>query len=320
MSLVASVIIPAYGRPDLLRKAVRSALAQDFPADQYEVIVVDSSRDDRNAELVTELQRDAHCSLRLFRKQPEGPGPSRNLGAKEARGQYLAFLDSDCQATPEWLRNGVAAFDDGVGLVQGRTIPEQGVPHSVFNRALEVYQESCFYETANIFYLRSAFEQAGGFLADTKGTSEKFVVGGEDVDLAWKVKRAGWKSRFAESALVMHALLPIPMWRWFFETRMSTVPLVISWYPELRGYFYARYFFDRTQALLTLGVLGVLLAFLTPFTLLLLVPYVWHRVAQPSQTLKGPARLARALLYFPRDLATMGALLVGSIRYRALLL
>lgn len=317
---LVSVITPAYGRPDMLRKTVSSALAQDLEPDTFEVIVVDSSPDERNANLVAELQQTARCSLRCLRKPPEGPGPSRNLGAKEARGAYFAFLDSDCEASPEWLRNGVAGFQDDVGLVQGRTIPERNVPHSVFHRSLEVYQESCFYETANIFYRREAFEQAGGFLADKKGSSEKWLIGGEDVDLAWRVKRAGWKSRFVEGALVMHALVPIPAWRWFFETRMSTVPLVIRGYPELRRFFYARYFFDRTQALLVLALAGLALAFLSPFALILALPYALHRILQPSQTLKGPLRLARALLYFPRDLATLGALVAGSIRYGSLLL
>ncbi len=317
---VVSIIIPAYGRSDLLRKAVVSALAQDFEPHQYEVIVVDSSADDRNAQVIEELQPLARSSLRLYRKQPEGPGPSRNLGAKQARGQFFAFLDSDCEATPGWLRQGLAAFADGIGLVQGRTIPEQGVPHSVFSRSLEVYEESCFYETANIFYLRQAFEAAGGFLADVNGSSEKWVVGGEDVELAWKVKHSGWQSRFAEEALVMHALIRIPAWRWFFETRMSTVPLVIQRHPELRRFFYARYFFNQTQALLVTALVGLPLALLTPLSLVLAIPYAVHRIAEPSRTLKGPLRLARALIYVPRDLATLGALVAGSIRYRALLL
>jgi glycosyltransferase involved in cell wall biosynthesis len=319
-SILVSVIIPAYGRTDLLRKAVRSAIDQDLEKNRFEVIVVDSSKDSRNVEMIAELQKESRCELRCFRKDPEGPGPSRNLGANEARGKYFAFLDSDCQASPEWLREGLSNFEEGVGIVQGRTIPEQGVPHSVFHRSLEVYQESCFYETANIFYDRKAFEQAGGFLADEKGSSEKWVVGGEDVDLAWKVKRAGWKSRFSEKALVMHALVRIPVWRWFFETRMSTVPLVIRGYPELRQFFYARYFFDQTQALLVLGLTGLFLGFLSPWALILTLPYIFKRASEPSQTLRGPFRLLRAVLYFPRDMATFGALVAGSIRYGALLL
>jgi glycosyltransferase involved in cell wall biosynthesis len=318
--ILVSVIIPAYGRTDLLQSAVRSAIAQELEPQEFEVIVVDSSRDDTNAQMVAELQKQSHVRLRLLRKKPEGPGPSRNLGAMEAHGAILAFMDSDCQAAPQWLKEGIAGFEDGVGIVQGKTIPNPEDRHSVFSRSLEVYQESCFYQTANIFYRREAFEQAGGFLADRKGDSEKWLVGGEDVDLAWKVKRAGWKSRFVENALVMHVVQPIPVWRWFFETRMSTVPLVVGLYPELREFFYARYFLDRTQALLLLALSGIIAGMLFPFAFVLVVPYAINRASGPSKTLRGPVRLLRAAFYFPRDLATFGALLVGSIRYRALLL
>lgn len=286
----------------------------------FEVIVVDSSRDSANVDLVADLQSEARCALSCLHKEPEGPGPSRNLGAANARGAFFAFLDSDCEASPGWLSAGIAEFQPDVGIVQGKTIPEPGIPHSVFHRSLEVLEESCFYETANVFYRREAFEETGGFLADPKGHSEKWVVGGEDVDLAWRVKRSGWKSRFAREALVTHAVVAIPPWRWFFETRMSAVPLVVSGYPELRQFFYARYFYNRTQALLTLGLLGVVGAVAHPAALLLALPYVIDRTSEPSQTLKGPLRLLRAALYLPRDLATLAALLLGSIRYRTLLL
>ena len=317
--VVVSVIIPAYGRPDLLEKAVRSAVAQDLDPGAFEVIVVDSSADDTNEALVGGLAPDAPCRLRCFRKKPEGPGPSRNLGVRHARGRILAFMDSDCQASPGWLRHGLAAFEDGVGLVQGRTIPEPGVPHSVFHRTLEIQEESCFYETANVFYRREAFEEAGGFRSDRKG-DRAIVVGGEDVDLAWKVKGAGWESRFAPDALVMHAVLPIPMRRWFFEVQVGTVPRVVRWHPHLRRFFFARYFYNRNQALFVLGLVGLGASLATPGALLLLLPWFADRVREPSRTLKGPLRLVRPLLYFPRDLATFGALLAGSIRYRALLL
>jgi glycosyltransferase involved in cell wall biosynthesis len=317
---IVSVIIPAFGRTDMLRKAVVSALAQDLEADNFEVIVVDSSSDNGNVELIAELQQEARCQLRCFHKNPEGPGPSRNLGAKEARGEYLAFMDSDCQASPGWLREGLSKFEDGVGIVQGRIIPDPGVPHSVFNRSIEVQQESWIYQTANIFYSRKAFEQTCGFIRDRRGDRENRFVGAEDVDLAWKVKRAGWKSQFAERALVMHAVVRMPVWRWFIETRIGAVPLVVGAYPELRRFFYARYFFDQTQALLVLAIASCLVGLFFPWAWCLVLPYVVKRVSEPSKTLKGPGRLLRAALYFPRDVATLGALLAGSIRYRALLL
>src|SRR5438105_2463900 len=119
--LVVSAIIPAFKRPDVLRKAVLSAINQDLDPNAYEVIVVDTSPDDANEKLVESLKAEAKCSLRCFRKNPEGPGPSRNLGAKESRGKFFAFMDSDCMASPQWLREGVAAFgsDEKIGIVQG---------------------------------------------------------------------------------------------------------------------------------------------------------------------------------------------------------
>ncbi len=313
------MIIPAFGRTELLEKAVRSAIAQDLDPGQFEVIVVDSSADESNAEMVRRLAPDARCALRCLRKEPEGPGPSRNLGVKEGRGRYLAFLDSDCQAAPGWLRSGLAAFDDRVGLVQGKTIPETGVPHSVFNRSLEILEESYFYETANVFYRREAFETAGGFRADRKG-DRAYIAGGEDADVAWTVKWNGWESRFAEDAVVTHVVVRMPVRRWFLETQVITVPLLVNWHPELRRFFFARYFYNRNQAFFALGLVGLGLGFIHPLGFLLWIPWVFDRAWEPSKTLTGPLRILRPALYFPRDLAMFGALTWGSIRSRALLL
>ena len=319
-SPIVSIVIPAYGRTDLLEKSVRSALAQDFDPKQFEVIVVDTSADDGNARMIVNLQQEAPCRLLFFRKKPEGPGPSRNLGVKESRSEYLAFLDSDCWARPDWLREGLSRFQEGMGLVQGKIIPDPEVPHSVFNRSIEVYREAWCYETANIFYRREAFDQVGGFIADPKGHSLNYALGGEDVDLAWKVKRAGWKSCFAENAVVAHNVARLPLWRWIIQIRMGSLPLVVATNPEIRRFFYARYFFDQAQALVVLALLGLVGGFFYPAALLLILPYFIKRATEPSKTLKGPMRLLRVVLYFPRDLATFGALLLASIRYRALLL
>jgi cellulose synthase/poly-beta-1,6-N-acetylglucosamine synthase-like glycosyltransferase len=317
--MLVSAIIPAYHRSEKLRRAVRSLLAQDLPEGEYEIIVADSSRDDENARIVAELQAETQRSLRLFRKSPEGPGPSRNLGARESRGRYLAFMDSDCQASPQWLREGVAEFEEGVGIVQGRVVPESGVPYSIFNLSQSVEKESFLYEAANILYRREAFEQVGGFPADLSPTADR-PMGGEDVDLAWRVKRAGWRSRFAPSAVVTHEVVRMPLWRWFIDKHVYICPRFVRQFPELRRFFYARYFFDRTQAWTLLAVLGIALAPLYWATLLLMAPYILFRTSEPSRTLRGPLRLLRAVLYAPRDLASLVLLVAGSIRFRALLL
>jgi glycosyltransferase involved in cell wall biosynthesis len=318
--IVVTAVVPAFHRTEKLRRAVASLLRQDLDPASYEVIVVDSSIDDRrNEEMVREMAAEARCSLRCLTKRPEGPGPSRNLGARSGRGRYIAFMDSDCEAAPEWLREGVAAFEEGVGIVQGRVAPEPGVPHSIFNFYIVVNEESPFYETANMFYRREAFEAGGGFSADLTPTAER-PMGGEDVDLAWRVKRLGWGSRFAERAVVVHEVVRQNFRGWLAHKRLYIFPLMVRNNPELRRVCFGRYFYDKPQALLILAAAGLAASFASLWTLLLAVPYLLARAGEPSRTLRGPLRMLRPLIYLPRDVAALAILAAGSLRFRSLLL
>jgi hypothetical protein len=84
-----SVIIPTYNRADLLREALDSLFAQTFT--DYEVIVVDDGSTDDTANFLSTLGD----RVRVFRQKNQGPGAARNLGIANARGEFVAFLDSD---------------------------------------------------------------------------------------------------------------------------------------------------------------------------------------------------------------------------------
>src|SRR5580765_8182288 len=147
---LVSAIVPAYKRPELLRKAVLALFDQDLPKDLYEVVVVDSSPDTRNVAVLEELSGIAPCAFRWFTKIPEGPGPSRSLGVQHARADFIAFTDSDCQPEPSWLRTGLAAFSAGIGIVQGRTGPDPAAPRGVLSWYVSVDRETFIYECCNI--------------------------------------------------------------------------------------------------------------------------------------------------------------------------
>lgn len=91
-----TVIIPTYNRPDLLLRAVQSALAQavDLPEDTLEVVVVDDG-----SSIPASLP--AHSGLRLIRL-PEncGGAAARNEGARLAQSRYITYLDDDDQLLP----------------------------------------------------------------------------------------------------------------------------------------------------------------------------------------------------------------------------
>ncbi len=316
---IVSVVIPTYLEPQNVGPAIESVFQQTLDADKYEVIIVDSSPDNRVVDVVNQLIEGAPCSLQVLVKQAEGPGPSRNLGIKMARGRFIALMDSDCKATPDWLASGLAAFEEGVGLVQGRTLPEPGVKCGILTWYVHVEQENFVYECANLFYRKEAIDDVGGF-ASVYNSASLLVMGGEDVDLAWRVKRRGWRSRFCQEALVYHEVQKIPWIRWFYMKRISIWPLLARHNPELRGFFFARYFFDRNHAWTWLAIVGGALAFLSSWFLLLGVPYAISRGSEPTRTLKGPLRLLRVALYWPRDVVHAMVMLWGAIRHRSLLL
>lgn len=109
---VYSVIIPVFNRAQWIGRAVRSVLAQDV--DDYEVIVVDDASEDDTVGVVKEAFGDGVRVIELA--QNSGVSAARNRGIEAARGEWLAFLDSD----DEWLADKL--------LKQRRALAESGLP------------------------------------------------------------------------------------------------------------------------------------------------------------------------------------------------
>jgi glycosyltransferase involved in cell wall biosynthesis len=318
-SPVVSVIIPAYKRPELLRKAILAVFEQDLPPTDYELIVVDSSPAAANVAVLEELQVTAPCAFRWFTKRPEGPGPSRSLGVQHARGEFIAFTDSDCQPDRAWLRTGLAAFSEDVGIVQGRTGPDPAAPRGVFSWYVSVDRETYIYECCNLFYRKQALDAAGPFRASYLPTSDH-PPGGEDLDMGWRVRRLGWNTRFVPEAVVYHEVVTIGVRRWLINEQLFIFPFMLRKFPELRGYFFHRYFYDQTQAYFVASLAGLSLAVFHPLWLTVCLPYAWLRGSQATATLKGPLRLLRVPTYFVRDAMSFAVLIIGSVKFRSVLL
>lgn len=95
-----SVIVPSYNSHSTIRDCINSLLNQDIDTD-YEIIVIDSSEDEGIVEMLRGLPRVKiyHSEKRL------NAGQARNLGVKISKGEILAFIDSDCIAPRDWLKN-----------------------------------------------------------------------------------------------------------------------------------------------------------------------------------------------------------------------
>jgi glycosyltransferase involved in cell wall biosynthesis len=158
-------------------EAVGSALAQTFT--DLEVIVADDGSTDGSPELVEALEDDRVAVLRLDHSGL--PAVARNAGVAQAKGEFLAFLDSDDVWLPEKLEQQLAALDDrpNVGLVtsNARVIDEAGNEIQALylrpdagasGNVLEQLLGGNFIVNSSAVTRRGLFEQAGRFSEDPR--------------------------------------------------------------------------------------------------------------------------------------------------------
>ncbi|MHB8692681.1 MAG: glycosyltransferase family 2 protein [Solirubrobacteraceae bacterium] len=301
-----SVVVPVLNAAATIASALR-ALAEQSDA-RYEVIVVDGGSTDGSLELLAAAEAGAGSMFSLLHNPLGDPASSRNLGARHARGQVLAFTDADCEPDAGWLAAGLSALGRGAELVQGRVVPASSP--GPFDRTVSVGAEHGLYETANLFLTRDAFERAGGFeplpgLRLAPGTHF-----GEDAWFAWRAKRAGARSTFAADAVVKHAVFERDAAAFIAERRRAAYfPALVAAIPELRSTFlHRRLFLSQASARFDLALAGAVLALVTRRApaALLAAPWLAGLARAPSGT-RGALAAADAL--------TAAALLAGSVRH-----
>lgn len=89
-----SIIVPVYNVADYLPKCLDSLLAQDLPQDEYEIIVVNDGSTDNSGEIAQQYA-DQYENIMLINQANQGLSGARNTGIKQAKGDYIQFVDSD---------------------------------------------------------------------------------------------------------------------------------------------------------------------------------------------------------------------------------
>jgi len=96
--LQISVVIVTHNSEPTIERCINSLISQSFPRKKFEIIIVDDGSKDGTVELVKKAEVDL-----VINTEPCTIGTARNKGIEKARGTVLAFLDSDCEATDDWL-------------------------------------------------------------------------------------------------------------------------------------------------------------------------------------------------------------------------
>jgi len=196
-----SIIVPAYNAEHTIAACVQSLLGLDYTRERCEVLVVDNGSMDETATLA------ASYPVRVLSEPTRGSYAARNRGAQHARGEILAFTDTDCVADRSWLTNLIAGFNDSeVACVAGEvlsppsatTIEEYARRRNLMSQLNTMRHSYLPYPiTANCAYRAEVFRRLRGFRAD--------MHSGGDADLAWRMqKELGLKIAFIPEAMVIH--------------------------------------------------------------------------------------------------------------------
>lgn len=322
---LVSVIVPTYNRASVLPYLFAALAGQVYPASRLELIVVDNSSSDDTEAVVRRWSGVLPFPVSFFRKANNGPAASRNYGAARSHGEIIAFTDSDCVPAPHWVQSAVRGFAEGAGLVCGPLVPKQrpGDPTLFFSQVPMLTDDRGLYPTANLFVRRAAFHAAGGFDERLALYPWGGLVGGEDTDLAWRLRRKREPAIFSPAVRVGHLATPLSVRQWVLRPFiLFSLPLLLRSIPELRQTLLWRgYFLTRIHFLFNVAWLGAVAALITgsPLPLVAVLPWLYDaRVVflydfRRGALVRGASVLALTIVQF---LMTTVVLVAGSIRYR----
>ncbi|MEX0785512.1 MAG: glycosyltransferase family A protein, partial [Dehalococcoidia bacterium] len=196
------VVIPTYNRARVLGRALESVLAQTLPPD--EIIVVDDGSDDDTADVVERFE-DAQI-IYIALAQRRRAAHARNIAIERARGEWIAFLDSDDEWLPGKLEAQMARAGDGVSVIACKTYRKEAGSTWIDPKgdlaegdALVQLLQGMKTPTTSAYVIRRSA------LLDVRGFDESFRSS-EDYDLLVRLAQAGY--RFAavpEPLMITHA-------------------------------------------------------------------------------------------------------------------
>lgn len=197
-----SIIVPVYNCAKTLPACLDSLVALDYPRDCLEIIVVDNGSDDNSAAIAR------NYPVKLVEElQVKSSYAARNRGIADARGEIIAFTDSDCVVSASWLKEAVKGFkEETTGAVAGEILgyrQENFIEKCLVEmkhmsaRASLIYPPLPKIQTANALYRRAVFDAIGLF--DPK------LLSGGDADFSWRMQlETEYKIHYRPAAIVYH--------------------------------------------------------------------------------------------------------------------
>ena len=204
-----SIVVPTYNRPKALKQCLTSLVKQEMGGSSWEIVVVD---DGSKKDLLTIVEAFEKPDLiRFFRQKNQGPAAARNYGVTMAKGEYVAFIDDDCRAAPDWLHNLSRRLSPNL-IVGGRT--SNALRNNLYAEATQlliafIYDffaptKLLFFASNNFALSRDLFLDAKGFDEEHFGNTEPYTSAGEDREFCVRWTHTGGELLLAYDANIQH--------------------------------------------------------------------------------------------------------------------
>ena len=202
-----------------MTECLAAVARQDYPRDRFEVIVVDDGSLTPPEDVVATFPDQ--MQITLLSQTNQGPAAARNIGAKHAKGVYLAFLDDDCLPDKDWLRQFARSFIEKPDhLLGGQTVnllqhnpyaaTSQIIQDAVYAYYNAIPDQACFFATSNMAIPKAQFFLTGGFDSEFRTS--------EDREFCDRWLSCGYSMIYVPEAVMYHAhrLNLLNFWRQHF--------------------------------------------------------------------------------------------------------
>lgn len=199
MDSLISIVIITYNRKHLLDAVIRSISLSNYR--NYEIIIIDDGSTDGTYQSLKEMIDSK--KVRYFYQKNSGVSKARNLGVFNARGEYIAFIDSDIVCTEGWLSRlvDVAVNNTDIGILGAARYNKEYFKYKDIIET-QKYPGGSIVPVSKLgmgasLVKREVFEKIGGF-------DNAFVFGLEDVELCLRANLLGYRVVYVYDAIVYH--------------------------------------------------------------------------------------------------------------------
>lgn len=218
-----SIILCTYNRDKYIYNVLQSIAQNDYPCNQYEIVLVNNNSTDNTESECSRFQTDyPHIQFRYCIETNQGLSYARNRGIQESKGDILVYVDDDALVNQEYLHTYAEFFEKNpdIAAAGGPIIPKYETTEpawmSHYTRQLVTgklylgdkereFPKSAFPGGGNAAYRKSVFDKIGFFNVEL-GRKGNSLIGAEEKDLFDKMTTIGIRFFYLPTAILYHII------------------------------------------------------------------------------------------------------------------